>query len=133
MPTQELDYQFVCHYTDGSKLYQNAGTPEEKHFGHIEQNKLGRFELVGQGKSYSVDVKTGEFILNGTKLFFDELPKGADYRLIYFRRVKYVLNSLEDNYSIRYCFGLQCNYEGKNYKVLVWIEKDGSLTIEFEK
>lgn len=134
--TPELDYQFVCHYIDGSKLLQNAGTPDEKHFGHIDQEKLERFELVGHGKSYSVNVRTGEFNLNGTKLFFEELPSEAEYKLVYFRRVRQFLNTGEaetSSYSMRYCLGLRCSYEGKNRKVLVWIEEDGYLTISFEK
>ena len=141
--TPKLDYQFVCHYEDGTKLHQNVDKKDEKHFGHIDQKKLERFELVGKGKSYSVDVKTGEFNLNGTRIYFDELPVQEEFKLIYFRRVQVKLRPgrmemLEgvpypDQYSLRYCFGLQCTYKGKNRQVLLWIESDDSLTINNKK
>ena len=133
--TPELDYQFVCHYDDGEKLYQNSGKDDEHHFGHIDQDRLERFELVGKNKSYSVNVRTGEFDLNGTKIYFDSLPKEAEYRLIYFRRVNKLLGEGGEEYGthLRYCFGLQCNYEGKNKQVLVWINEDDSLSIGNKK
>jgi hypothetical protein len=59
--TPELDYQFVCHYNDGEKLYQNSGKDDEHHFGHIDQDRLERFELVGQKiKANSVKCKKQE-------------------------------------------------------------------------
>ena len=133
--TPKLDYQFVCHYSDGEKLLQNDGLENEHHFGHIDHGKLRRFELVGKGKSYSVDVKTGEFNLNGVKLYFQFLPSEAKYRLVYFRRVQQVLKTggSGGEYHLKYCFGLQCTHEGKNYKVLVWINEDGSLNIGNKK
>jgi len=127
----DLDYEFICHYDNGEKLLQNANTKNEHHFGDIDKEKLERFELVGNGKSYSVNMRTGEFDLNGVKVFFDDLPQDGEYKLIYFRRVRQMINS--DESSVKYCFGLQCNYEGKNYQVLVWINEDDSLSIGDKK
>jgi len=129
----KLDYEFVCHYKDGSKLLQSFGKLDEHNFGDIAQEKLEIFELKGKGKSYKVNVITGEFNLNGLKVYFDDLPIDADYKLIYFRRIREVFEHTGQETHIKFCLGLQCNDKGKNKQILIFIEEDGSLTISSKK
>lgn len=132
---KKLDYEFVCHYDDGSEMKQNFNRRNEKNFGDIDQNRLETFELVGKGKRYGVNVRTGEFNLNGVKVFFEDLENGEDYRLIYFRRVQAHISGFaeKDSEVLSYCFGLQCNVDGRNRQKLIWIGRDGSLLIGNKK
>jgi len=120
-----LKYEFICHYNNGLNLLQNDGTQDENNFSDIDQDKLEIFELRSKEKSFSVNLKTGEFMFNGLSIYFEELPNQADYRLVYFRRVRQtqMSNGLLKR-KIKYCFGLQCVFEGKNYQVLVWIDEE---------
>ena len=125
--TPILTYRFIAHYNDGTKLDQEPNTPQEKHFGDIQQEKLSKFELVGKEGRFSVDLKTGEFNLKGEKLYFDKYPFDGESRLIYFRRVRQFSTS---SYHLMYCFGLKCTKDGVDHQALIWIDpEDGKFIV----
>ena len=142
---QKAEYQFVCHYSDGEKLHQNYGTKDEKHFGHIDLDRLEVFELTNGKKSFKLNLKTGEFDLDGLKVKYDLgfrtdrttgnlvhiLPER--YELVYFRRIRQDFAPSGVKISVRFCFGWRTKIDGKVYQRLVFIEPDGSLTFSNSK
>lgn len=128
-------------------MFQEYGTPNERTFGHIDQEKLEVFELTNGKTSYKLNIKTGEFDLNGLKVRFKnrDIPDSKrsfyspdedwtqkpepDFRLIYFRRIRVDFEPTGQVNRVRHVFGWQTTLEGQNYQRLVMIEFDGSLTI----
>lgn len=133
---ESMEYEFIAHYSDGEKLYQNFNKENEHHFGHIDQDRLEIFELFSKRlkKSYSVHLKTGEFLLAGQNCYAKDLPRNADYRLIYFRRVRESFKRSGTITTKKYCFGLQCDIEGRNYQVIFFIDGEtGEVTVHNKK
>lgn len=144
---QEVEYQFICHYSDGSKLVQDYGTPHERTFKHIDQDKLEVFELTNGQKSFKLNLKTGDFDLNGLIIRFKDrdIPdaKRSFYtpdedwndkpepqlRLIYFRRIRVDFAPTGQVNTVRHVIGWQTTVDGKNIQRLVMVERDGSLTM----
>lgn len=120
----KLKYEFVVYYNNGEKLYQKYNTKDESHFGHIKQELLQKFVLTNSKNSYSVDLKTGEFDLNGVKFRFNDFNGLENYRLIYFRRIRQIINSPVEIHDLKYCFGIQATSGGKNRQFLVWIDEE---------
>lgn len=117
-----MTYQWRVIYKNNDSLYQDFESAGEKHFGNIEQDRLSIFEIYSEDQSYSVNVETGEFSLDGSKIFFGNIPRGEEYRLIYFRRIKQALNGVTEDSSIRHCFGIQCTVDGVNQQALIWVD-----------
>ena len=136
---QQIDYQFICHYKDGDKMYQNYGTEEEKHFGDIDLDRLEVFEITNGIRSYKLNIDTGVFDLNGVICDFDlgyldkEHLDPDSFRLIYFRRIQQQFGAKQGIKSVRHAFGWQCTIDNENYQRIVFINSDGSLTFVNKK
>lgn len=136
---ETIEYEFVCHYTDGETMKQEYGTENEKNFGHIDQDRLGVFELTNGEKSYRLDLKNGMFDLNGQIVSFDlgflngKHLEPDNRRLIYFRRLRELFGGRTGLDSIRHAFGWQCTIDNENYQRIVFINEDGSLTFVNKK
>jgi hypothetical protein len=136
---EKLDYEFVCYYKDGSLVRQEYNTPNEKHFGHLDQDNIKVFELQNGNKKYSVNLENGEFNLDGLVCRFDlgfrngKRLEPKEYRLIYYRRVNTEFNPDGIVQKVRYLLGWQTEIEGKNYQRFIIIEPDGSLTFSTKR
>lgn len=133
---EEVDFEFVVFYKDGTTLRQEYDTPNEKNFGDIDQDRLEKFVLTDGKREYSLDINTGKFNLNGMVIRFsfpghDE--EELDRRLVYFRRVRQDFGPDARPISVRSCFGYQVTIDGKNHQRLIFIEEDGSVTISTKK
>lgn len=130
----ELEFEFICHYHDGSCLYQNYGTNQEKNFGDIDQQKLVIFELTNGEDSFSVNLKNGSFNLNGQQVNFDlgylngQRLQPSQLRLIYFRRIRENFGG-DFKITVQYGLGWQCTIDGENYQRIVLVNPDLSLTL----
>lgn len=125
-----LKYLFKAIYSDGSEYNQtsedvSAANPNKSAFFDVDQEKLVRFELIGDGKIISVDLISGEFTLNGfpvSILLFNKDDNdfqftpiaGGKLRLIYFRRRTVLTNSPYSDTS--YLIGWQTTIDGQNHK-----------------
>ena len=135
-------FTWIAQYEDGVELceYEEDGTHHL--FSEIDKNRLEFFVITDEtGKErYSVNAKTGQFDLNGLKLWSFLLPRiekdgksVIDYSFIWFKRVRRDFKPDREICTMMYVIGLQTTHEGKNYKQLVWILEDGSVIINGEK
>lgn len=136
-----IDYEWICHYEDGTKLYQNHNSGEDEHnFGHIQQDKLGVFELTNGQNSIKVDLQTGKFNINGQEIGFDlgfklhEDKQSAyhldpeKYELIYFCRVRRDFAPEGMIETVKYFVGWKTNIDGVVYQRLALVDEDtGSI------
>lgn len=133
-----LKYLFTAEYEDGSSYTQPEDDVSRLHkgdkdftpssFRDIDQDKLVRFSLSDGTDTYGVDLRTGEFFVNGKELSLHEQgfdPYAHKLRLIYFREVRkeFDVNMVEkDTYVNRYIFGWQTtDKDGKNHQLTVGV------------
>ena len=138
IPQYTLDLEWRAVYDDGTELRQLANTPQESHAGHINYDKLVKFYVEGERGSFCIDLKTGEFDLNGTKMRFrllDVPNEDLARHLVYFRRTRhdFHLGGEQTTTTVRHAIGWQASYEGKSHQRIVVIEPDNSFTILHRK
>lgn len=134
-----LKYLFTAEYEDGSSYTQPEDDKSRLHkgdkdftpssFRDIDQEKLVKFSLSDGTDTYSVDLRTGDFAVNGKELSLHEQnfdPFGHKLRLIYFREVRKEFNiNMEETalYINKYIFGWQCtDKDGKNHQLTIGIK-----------
>lgn len=136
---QELKYEFVCLYKDGTQVHQKFNTQDELQFNDIDQENLEVFGLTDGNKHFSVNLKTGEFNINNTIINFDLCViaekdgntykvNPTNYRLIYFRRIKKDFTPTGIITSIRFAFGWQTEVNGENHQRIALIEPNDTVT-----
>lgn len=117
-----LKYLFIAEFLDGSKYSQNQedisvlNPLKSCYFDVLDGLKtqpLKKFSLVGDGKTYSVDLINGHFEYEGETI----IPKSDlfDFNLIYFRR-KVVLFNAEGETPPVFHFGWEAT-DSQNQKV----------------
>lgn len=141
----KLELEWTAHYKDGTVLKQQYGQGDwddekesftkERHFGHIDQDKLKTFELSGPQGSYILDLETGEMLMDGRKMRFKHLDIPStdermqfERRLIFFRRIRQDVGPEGVKITNRYLIGWQATLNNKNVQFIIIIEPDGSLT-----
>lgn len=118
-----LKYLWEASYEDGKYIRQPLDDKYSKHddtaehnpsafrdlLDYMEQSPLEMFALVGHDRQiYAVNLKSGEFFVNGTTFMLDQpLEELTDRKLIYFRTQRANLQSGEQ-FTYAYNFG----YEG---------------------
>lgn len=122
-----IRYQWVAEYNDGTELHQHYGEEEEKHFGHIEIEKLHSLALedTDGNRPYRVNVTNSTIYLKNVALHV-KLAKTPP-RVIYFRRIAQSLNS--GNTVVKHAIGLQATEEGKNYQQIALIGEDDKIEL----
>jgi len=109
--------KWLARYKDGTCLHQFEGQTEHL-FKEIDHDNLRMFELNGINGHINVDLATGNIFINSLCVDFPERQfKDAQFRLIYFRRVKQILGS--GSPQTKYFLGWQANIDGRNYKRIV--------------
>ena len=106
----------------------------ENLFGDINQDKLIMFILESTCKCYSVNLEDGTFRIGYETFRFDGFD-GADFKLIYFRRVRQTMKSFGTKplkQTVTYHLGWQTNIDGKNYQRVMAIFEDGSVTLKIK-
>lgn len=146
MRPQRLELEWTAYYSDGTSLKQQYGQgkwdeeienySDEHHFGHIDQDKLVKFELTGEYGTFSLDFKTGEINAKGLVLRYkhldlalDDPRMSFDKRLIYFRRTRQDNGPEGIKFINRFLLGWQATVEGKNIQFFIIAEPDGSVSI----
>ena len=105
------------------------------------QDELEHFELVEDGKKYSVNLKNGMFTINGVEIFpITETELGvplrnAKYRIIYYKRMQanFTVQKLEGPKIHSYLIGWQTTISGKNFKRVMQIFPDGKVFLQTDK
>jgi hypothetical protein len=105
----------------------------EMKYSDIKVDDVWIFEMSYLGKSYAVDLKTGEFHLNGKTLRFDGY-KELNYELIYFIRRHALVGvgpgALENHGVISYpVIGWRTRVGNAEVKRMIKIHPDGSYSI----
>ena len=124
-----LKYLFEVDYKDKTTFYQNAGDisltdSTRSAFFDVKPDEVAFFSLRGEGRLYSVDLKTGEFAVNGNWFRMHEEPF-KDFRLIFYRRHLHEINrevGEETGHRVIYLLGWQTTHEGKNHQRIMYIE-----------
>lgn len=136
-------YIWKAVFVNGTQLFEYEDNGTQHLLREIDESKLEKFEIYNEeGKKFSVNVKTGEFDLNGLRMQSYSMPKvlkedgtsDLEYRIVWFKRIR--KDFTPDNgviTTIQYVLGMQTTYEDKNYKQLVWIQEDGSILINGDK
>ena len=115
---------------DDLPQYNVDGT--ENLFSDIKQDKLIMFILESACKCYSVNLADGTFRIGYETFKFDGFD-GADFKLIYFRRVRQTMSmagSKPLSQTVIYHLGWQTNIDGKNYQRVIAISEDGSVILK---
>lgn len=102
---------------------------------------LELFELIGDGKIYQVNLKTGEFFINGISLFpITEKELGIplrdiQYRIIYYKRmmVKFTSQQINASQFQSYLLGWQTTANGRNIQRIMQIFPDGKIFLQMNK
>lgn len=120
-----LKYLWEASYEDGKYIRQPLDDKYSKHddtaehnpsafrdlLDYTEQSPLEMFALVGHDRQiYAVNLKSGEFFVNGTTFMLDQpLEELLDRKVIYYRTQRMDLQTGQQ-YTYAYNFG----YEGKH-------------------
>lgn len=127
-----LTFEFECIYKDGQVIKQLADTPSEFKFGDLDISKLKTISLIGKGMILGVDLD-GHFNINGVKVQFQDMPIGADYRPIYFRRVKQIYMPEMVEVITKYAVGIQATVDGTNIQKILMVDDFGNLEVISKK
>lgn len=126
-----LSYLFDCRFSDGSILKQTQEDSSRSIAGKnafydviTRLSEVERFSLIGNGKTYTVDLTDGHFECNEVPFVIStDLPEGPhDYRLIYFHRHRHMTSSGAPNSeSVSFHLGWQTTINGKNFQQIIAI------------
>lgn len=136
---KKLKYLFTAEYEDGSTYVQpeddisrlHKGTEDftPSSFRDVKQDELVAFSLSDGKDTYKVDLRTGDFSVNGKEISLHEQnfdPYCNDLKLIYFREVRKEFNSGTGevaHYINKYFMGWQCtDKDGKNHQLTIGVK-----------
>lgn len=150
---QELAYEFVAKYSDGTLLKQyDEENGSVHHFGHIAQDKIVEFILVSKFKpttEISVNLITGLFSINGKKVLYlqgknTKIPLGLlienrsvisswgnKAKLIYTRHIRrdFNMGTGTTQTTILYELGWEADVDGKREKHTIVLQEGGRFAI----
>jgi len=100
----------------------------------LKKEQLVEFRLIstdGLNRIFSVNLKTGEFNLNGTKIESSlVLSEYKNVSPIFWRRNKIILLGEKNTPTqVGFIIGWQVNVEGKNYQHQFMIKPDGGIIL----
>ena len=132
----ELPYFWKAYKKDGSILSQFeevAGEVKENLYSEIDRKPedFKKFELVNTDNNliiFSVDLETGDFLLNGIIIRNNINITGRQLQCIFWRKKNHVLNkATESIFYSHYTLGWQTNIDGINIKKEYKIFSDSSV------
>ena len=152
---KELAFEWLASYKDGTELKQYD---DEKrlvhHFGHINQDKIIKFELVPKREKLypiRVNLETGLFFLNNkpflelykgeTKILLGLLLSdkkvvsswGNKAKLIYVRHIRRDFVPGENGFGMKvsmiYEIGWEAEVDGKHEKYVLVVDEEGRLGV----
>jgi hypothetical protein len=122
---------WIAHYNDGTELAE-VSNGREVLFRDIDQNRLVRFELRVNSKSYEVDLINGSFKINTERMSFENFSKANKFELVYFRRVRHDLGPQSIGEQLQLCFGWKTNIDGHSFKRILKISERGDATLALQ-
>lgn len=130
---------FKALYKDDTSYSHEFNHPDKTYNGEMNLPNVKRYFIVDEQDKlhHGVDVENRILIINGN-IIHTNLPQG-EYQLISFKRtetdfsagmngndVTKILSKIE---KTLFCFGLQANIDGVNHKMIVFINPNGSFTL----
>lgn len=105
------------------------------------QDELEKFELVGNGEVYQVNLITGEFFIKGVKFLpvteteLGVYHRSVKYRIIYYRRIQTTISQTKVGKPNLLCYllGWQATIDGKNIQRVMHIYLDGKIALQTSK
>ena len=105
------------------------------------QDELEKFELVGNGEIYQVNLITGEFFIKGVKFLpateteLGVYHRDVKYRIIYYRRIQTTVSQTKVGKPNLLCYllGWQATIDGKNIQRIMQIHSTGKLVLQTNK
>jgi hypothetical protein len=128
-----MKYLFKALFENNEIYEQNPAdisiiNPEKSCFFDVlekqKSNKLLAFALYDkENNEYLVDLRNGQFEINGKRIKLHEEDFLSDFRLIYFRKntITFTQGIDKTNNSVEFCIGWQTTVNGINYKKTVFI------------
>ena len=120
-----------AYYKDETYLDQFEQFGKENRFSDIKLGDLAHFDLIYQGKVYSVDLINGFFCIDGKLVEIEEIKNQRDYGLIYFVRHQKDMSTTGDikNSRIFPLIGLRVRIGNAEVKRLIKIMPDGRIVL----
>jgi hypothetical protein len=132
--------KWKARFEGGRVLEQFDANEKERLFKEVldKQELLESFELLENEKIYAVSLIYGTFYINGVKvnLITEEelgIPlRDAEYRIIYYRRMRQTLSESEIGKLRLFCYllGWQTTVNGKNIKRILQIYPNGNIFLQ---
>lgn len=117
-----------AHYNDRTELAQFSEGKEQL-FRDIDQNKLVKFTVRVNSKTYEVDLVNGTFNIAGVPLSFENFGLSNDFSLIYFKRVKRHIGSMGNVIETLYCVGWKTQIDSHVFKRILKITEGGDVIL----
>ena len=127
-------YLFRADYKDGESYEQGS---EDKSLQKEDKNAffdifyqpikpltdLLRFNLIGEGHIYTVDLTDGHFEIDGIPFHLNDEDSLKDFRLVFFKRHFHhtTVGGKGMGHDIHYFIGWQTTVNGKNHKQMIQI------------
>ena len=143
----KLDFLFIAEAFNGVIYKQSPDDTSREGWGSsftdVSKMKIKKFSLVGKDHMFTVDLIDGHVEVDGRKVYAPHPPPiTIPLQLIYYREVQQktvmeattVKSGLLDALGIkieyhpvlkpvlRYFFGWQCNYQGKNHQWIMGVD-----------
>ena len=139
----ETELKWRARFKNQHTLEQYDAKSKEHLFKDVldRQDELELFELIGDGKIYQVDLRTGKFFIKGVEFFpitesdFQKPLRDVKYRLIYYKRKKatITLTDVKNPEVLHYLLGWQALVNGKNFQRIMFIYPDGKVELKSKR
>lgn len=139
----KTELKWKAHFSNARIFEQFDAQGKEHLFKEVldRQEDLELFELIGDGKIYQVDLRTGKFFIKGVEFFpiteeeFKKPLRDVHYRLIYYKRSQttVTLNSIKKPELLCYLLGWQALVDGKNFQRIMFIYPDGRVELKSKR
>ena len=139
----EVELKWKAHFNNAHTLEQYDIKGKEHLFQEVldRQDDLEIFELVGDGKVYQVDLRTGKFFIKGVEFFpitekeFQKPLRDVKYRLIYYKRKKatITLTDVKNPEVLHYLLGWQALVDGRNFQRIMFIYLNGKIELKSKR
>ena len=110
---KEEVWQWVAHFSDGTKLKQFAEDGLFHQFKEIDQTKLAIFKMVSEGKQ-------------DYTLLFDPLRMKLIH---YYKKVRLNMGAEDEKFITAYCFGFETKTAGRTSKVNIMLMPSGETIV----
>ncbi|MCK4357324.1 MAG: hypothetical protein KAW92_01020 [Candidatus Cloacimonetes bacterium] len=139
----KTELKWVAHFKNQHVLEQFDDKGREHLFKEVldRQKELYKFELIGSGKIYQVDLRTGKFFIKGVEFFpitesdFQKPLRDVEYRLIYYKRKQTTVTqtTVKKPVLLYYLLGWQALVDGKNFQRIMFIYPDGKVELKSKR